>query len=294
MSHLLSRPYLPALFELSNQVSLPFPLPKQILSANDLRPKKSFGQNFLCDRSLVEKIASRCGEPGGVIEIGAGLGGLTVCLLDAGHRVIAVERDRDMIPILNQLVEAAAGKLELIEADAKSVKYEELFSQLPKPHVLSGNLPYNLTGALLRLATQLASDLQRAVFLVQLEVADRLSARPNTSNYGALSVFAQACFEVRREFVVRRGAFYPQPGVDSAVVSLVPRSDPIPETQQFRQVVNGAFAQRRKTLRNAWKSLAPPPALAAAAASCGISLDARGETLGVRDFWRMSQELENQ
>ncbi len=272
-------------------MTLPFPIPKQVLSEHALRPKRSFGQNFLCDHHLVEKIAACCGPPGTVLEIGAGLGGLTVCLLNAGHHVIAVERDRDLIPILDELKAAAAGRLDLLEADAKSLDYAAHFANHPAPHVLSGNLPYNLTGPLMRKAIELAPTLSRAVFLVQLEVAERLSATPGSGNYGALSVFAQAAFDVKREFVVRRGAFYPQPGVDSAVASLTPRAKPIAETREFQQLVSAAFAKRRKTLRNAWKGITDSGMLEQAAATCQIHLDARGETLHVDEFSRMSEEI---
>ena len=172
------------------------------------------------------------------------LGGLTVCLLNQGHRVVAIERDRDMIPNLEQLTASAEGRLQVLEADAKTVDYAKVFADLPKPRVLTGNLPYNLTGPLLRISIELAAELQRAVFLVQREVADRLTAKPNSSNYGALSVFAQAAFSTHREFIVRRGAFYPQPGVDSAVVSLHPRRDAVPETPGFQRLVKAVGVLR--------------------------------------------------
>jgi 16S rRNA (adenine1518-N6/adenine1519-N6)-dimethyltransferase len=130
--------------------------------------------------------------------------------------------------------------------------------------------------------------------LVQLEVADRLAAAPDSDAYGALSVFTQAAFKVRRALVVRRGAFMPQPNVDSAVVTLDPLSPPRAlETPLFRQLVKSAFHQRRKTLRNAWKALPDAGELVAAAATAAsISLDARGETLSVDDFARMAHSVE--
>jgi 16S rRNA (adenine1518-N6/adenine1519-N6)-dimethyltransferase len=130
------------------------------------------------------------------------------------------------------------------------------------------------------------------VFLVQLEVADRLAAAPGSDPYGALSVFAQRAFRVQRAFVVRRGAFYPQPNVDSAVVTLEPLGAG-PETDAFRQVVRRAFAQRRKQLKNAWAGLFAERGLdlSGAAGRAGIDLSARGETLSVADFARMAEEL---
>ncbi len=126
--------------------------------------------------------------------------------------------------------------------------------------------------------------------MVQLEVADRLAAAPGSKTYGALSVFTQAAFEVEKLFDVSRGSFHPPPDITSAVVRLTPRFL-AEETDLFRAVVKGAFAMRRKTLRNAWGRLADPPVVAAAAERAGISLDARGETLSVQDFARMAEEL---
>jgi len=276
-------------------VSIDFPTPKATLAQYDLRPKKSFGQNFLADAQLVDRIAALAGDRAHVIEIGAGLGGLTACLLNRGHRVTAIERDRDLIAVLTDVLQPALqdGSLKILEEDAKAVDVAELFAGAER-RVLMGNLPYQITGPLLQNAVVTQGSLDLAVFLVQKEVADRLCAAPSSKTYGALSVFAQAAFEVTRAMIVRRGAFYPQPNVDSAVVTLTPRRPPISEeTEAFRQLVQGAFRERRKVLRNSWKGVlgASRQALEAAATECGISLDARGETLSVEHFARMAVRL---
>lgn len=275
-----------------------FPNPKETLNGAGLRPKRSFGQNFLCDAHLVQRIADLCSPNSFAVEIGAGLGGLTTVMLNSGHRVFAIERDRDMLPILQSRLSDAisSGQLELCEADAKTVDYAKVFEAHPAPRALMGNLPYNLTGPLLQRATECAGLLDRAVFLVQLEVADRLAAAPSGADYGGLSVFVQNAFHVKREFVVRRGAFYPQPNVDSAVVSLVPLASPHHrETPLFRALVNGAFQKRRKTLRNAWAGVHElgSEQLAAAANAAMISLDERGETLSVAQFAAMAAAIES-
>jgi 16S rRNA (adenine1518-N6/adenine1519-N6)-dimethyltransferase len=137
-----------------------------------------------------------------------------------------------------------------------------------------------------------ADDLERVVFMVQLEVAERLAAEPGTKTYGALTVFVQAAFDVSKLFDVSKGSFHPPPAVTSAVVRLVPlRPRRAEETDLFRAVVKGAFGARRKTLRNAWRSLGDAETVAAAAAKVGISLDARGETLSVDAFAAMTREL---
>ncbi len=272
--------------------------PKAVLSARGLRPKRSFGQNFLADQSVARKIAELASEPPGgtVLEIGAGLGALTRPLLERAARVIAVERDRDLIPVLSEelAAEIAAGKLELLEADAKQIDPAALLAPGPAPRVLAGNLPYQLTGPLLEQAVHAARAIDRAVFLVQLEVAARLADRPGGQSWGALSVFVQAQFAVRRALVVKRGAFHPQPGVDSAVVVLTPLERPLAdETQAFRALVHAAFEQRRKTLRNAWQGVLEKSdqEVSAAARAAGVDLGVRGETLEVADFARMAEAL---
>jgi 16S rRNA (adenine1518-N6/adenine1519-N6)-dimethyltransferase len=271
------------------------PSPKALLERYQLRAKKHFGQNFLTDAGLAARIAQLATEsPGGtVVEIGAGLGALTQPLLDRAARVVAIERDRDLVPILeHRFGEAiAAARLEIVEADAKQANYSQLLSG-PEPRVIAGNLPYQITGPLLQIAVGLARQVARVVMLVQLEVAERLIAEPGSSAYGALTVFVQAQYAVERVFVVRRGAFYPQPGVDSAVVALNPLAQAITEeTPVFRQVVHAAFAQRRKKLRNAWRALDGCGDVAEAASRAGIDLNARGETLSPAEFARMAIEV---
>lgn len=270
------------------------PSPKQLLARYGLEPKHSFGQNFLGEPALTARIAELANEPrpASVLEIGAGLGALTDALLSRVPRVVAIERDRDLLPALADIFTEAmsGGRLELVEADAKSADWLALLGDAG-PRVLAGNLPYQITGPLLEKTTELSSHVARAVYLVQKEVADRLAAPHGSDAYGALSVFAQAAFSVRRAFVIKGGAFYPPPRVESAVVVLDPRSDRVPETPAFRRVVKSAFAGRRKTLRNAWKALAPADVLGRAAADVGIQLERRGETLSVDEFARMTAAL---
>lgn len=272
--------------------------PKSLLSSHGLRPKRSFGQNFLADDHLAARIADLAvpTRSGTVIEIGAGLGALTRPLLERAQRVVAIERDRDMCralradfaePLLTQ-------RLEIVEADAKAIHPKQLLAGRPAPHVLTGNLPYQISGPMLRLAVATADDVERVVFLVQLEVAERIVALPASESYGALSVFLQARFTARRVLLIRRGAFYPQPSVDSAVVTLEPRSTPVAtETGAFRELVTTAFAQRRKKLKNAWQGVLglDADALAHAAGAAGIDLDARGETLSPESFAQMVREV---
>ena len=272
--------------------------PKEQLAALSLRPKHHFGQNFLADEGLARKIAALCTphDQVTVVEIGAGLGALTGPLLERARQVVAIERDRDLVPALTQRFapELSEGRLVVLEADAKTV---DLFGGIDADAdvVVAGNLPYQITGPLLERLCAAASRVLKAVVLVQLEVAARLAADPGTGEYGALSVFVQAKYEPLRRFPVRRGAFYPQPNVDSAVVELLPRRPPLAqETPLFKELVHGAFQQRRKQLRNAWRSLegASLPEIERAAHVAAIDLALRGESLSVRQFWQLTQILE--
>ena len=269
----------------------PFVDPRTLLGRYQLKPKRSFGQNFLVAAPIVEKIASLCvlAEGALVVEIGAGLGTLTSALLGRGARVCAIERDRELIPVLQQELAAdvASGMLTIVEDDAAQVDLAALLGSSPtsSSRVLAGNLPYQITGRLIERATELGRLVDRVVVMVQREVADRLIAPADGDHYGQLSVFAQAAFEVKRELLVSGGCFHPRPEVESAVVVMVPRKTPrAAETATFRAVIHAAFGARRKTLRNALAALISPPKIRAAIDETKIDLGRRGETLTVEEF----------
>jgi 16S rRNA (adenine1518-N6/adenine1519-N6)-dimethyltransferase len=240
-----------------------------ILRQHGLAPKKSFGQNFLVDADALTTIAHAALDglpaPINVIELGAGTGALTAALLTRGAVVTAVERDRDLVPVLQRQFEAN-DTFRLVEGDAKAVVLATLFdsalpahpgtnqARRPGARVLTGNLPYQLTGPLCALATEQSSDLDRVVFLIQREVAERLCAAPRSKDYGALSVFVQNTFTVERVRDVGPNCFLPPPKVTSTVVRLTPRPQPLyPETSLYRSLVKQAFGQRRKRgSRTAW------------------------------------------
>jgi 16S rRNA (adenine1518-N6/adenine1519-N6)-dimethyltransferase len=224
-----------------------------------------------------------------VVEIGAGTGVLTAALSARARAVVAIERDRDLVPLLTRAF-AERANVRVVEADAVTAPLAELLGD-EAPRVLCGNLPYQLTGRLLSLATEHVARLERAVFMVQAEVGERILAAPGTKEYGALSVFVTAAFDARRVLKVSRGCFFPAPDVESCVLELVPRRARIEETEKFRKVVKAAFAQRRKTLRNAWRALGTLEELQDAARAAGTTLDARGEVLTADQFARAAQAL---
>ncbi len=255
--------------------------PRRVMRRHGLAPKRSFSQNFLVARSAVERIvdalAPRPDEL--TVELGPGLGTLTGALLRAGARVLAVERDRDMLAVL----EAELGvvpALTLREGDAATVDLGALAAE-HGPVALVGNLPYAITGAIVRNLTEQRGAVSRAVVMVQREVRDRLLADPGTKDYGALTVFVQAGFDVTPVVRVPSGAFHPPPKVESAVVKLVPRAVPrAAETPAFRDVVQAAFGMRRKTLRNGLKRIGAEAILE----TTGIDGGRRGETLTIEEL----------
>ena len=272
-----------------------------VLRAAGMAPKKSFGQNFLVSDAVLARIAAACVpdselERARVVELGAGLGALTSVLGARAAHVTAVERDRDLIPLLERsLTESmAAERVTILEADAQTLDLVALFANAGgAPRVLAGNLPYQITGQLLRLAVEHAATVDRVVFMMQSEVAARVVSAAGSKEYGALSVFVQAAFSPRIIEEVPAGAFAPPPRVTSAVVALVPLRPPrAKETATFRALVKAAFGARRKTLRNAWRAVTPNlQELERAAAAAGVSLDARGETLDVDAYDRVAQAL---
>jgi 16S rRNA (adenine1518-N6/adenine1519-N6)-dimethyltransferase len=274
--------------------------PRTVLHGAGLWPKKSFGQNFLVAEPIARAIAHACvrdDEVGRarVVEIGAGTGVLTRLLAERARELFAIERDRDLVPILAR--ELAGTPVQVLEEDAQTLDFGALLGAEDKesPRILCGNLPYSITGTLLRRAVENAGLIERAVFMVQDEVAARLTAVAGGKDRSALTVFVQAAFDVRRLLRVSPGSFHPPPTVTSAVVELTALHPPrAVETPCFQALVRGAFQARRKTLRNAWSRLGrDPAALTSAAERAGVALDARGETLEVDAFARMAEALDD-
>ncbi len=216
------------------------------------RAKRRLGQHFITDRGILARIADvlDAGPQDTVLEIGAGPGGLTEALAQRAGRVVAIEKDRDLIEGLRNRLPA----VEVVEADALSVDWHACAGH---PFLLAGNIPYNITSPLLEKALSEPQP-DRIVFLVQREVADRIVASPGTREYGALTVGVQAVARAERLFTVPAGAFQPRPKVDSAVLRLTPLAQPLvtpAERESFRAAVVGLFGFRRKQMLRAVREL---------------------------------------
>jgi 16S rRNA (adenine1518-N6/adenine1519-N6)-dimethyltransferase len=260
-----------------------------------LRPTKTLGQNFVIDAGTVRKIVRsarvRAGER--IVEVGPGLGSLTLGLLEVGAAVVAVEIDPALAGLLPSTVAAhlpGNDRLEVVLADALEVTV----LPGPPPTALVANLPYNVSVPVLLTFLERFPTLDRVVVMVQAEVADRLAAPPGSRTYGIPSAKAAWYASARRTSTISRTVFWPVPNVDSALVYLQRREPPMTTAsrRQVFAVVDAAFAQRRKMLRSALASLAgSPQAAVSALTAAGIDPQARGERLGIAEFARIAQAL---
>ncbi|MCR5825538.1 MAG: 16S rRNA (adenine(1518)-N(6)/adenine(1519)-N(6))-dimethyltransferase RsmA [Oscillospiraceae bacterium] len=271
-----------------------------LLARHGFHFSKSKGQNFLIDRAVPRAIAEASGADSGcgVLEIGPGIGALTQELCQRAGKVVAVELDTTLLPILNETM-AAYPDFELISADVLKVDLpalvRERFAALTP--VVCANLPYNITTPVLTKLIE-ARCFERLTVLIQREVAQRICAKPGTAAYGAFSVFMQyhtapeLCFEVPPE------RFLPRPKVTSAVLRATVRKTPpvqVADEAFFFRVVYAAFALRRKTLVNslmtAFGALGKET-LTELVVSCGLDAAVRGERLGLEDFARLAAALQ--
>ncbi|MDQ1725756.1 MAG: rRNA (adenine1518-N6/adenine1519-N6)-dimethyltransferase [Frankiaceae bacterium] len=258
----------------------------------DLTPTKTLGQNFVHDANTIRRIVRLAGVTADdhVLEVGPGLGSLTLGLLDTGASVTAVEIDARLARLLPSTVAerqpAAGGRLHVIEADAAGIK------TLPvAPTALVANLPYNVGVPILLHLLERFESLRTALILVQAEVADRLTAAPGNKIYGVPSVKTAWYAEAKRSGSVSRHVFWPVPNVDSGLVLLTRRDPPAVavDRRAVFAVVDAAFAQRRKTLRAALAGWAgDAPAAERVLRAAGVDPGARGEQLTVTDFARIA------
>lgn len=264
---------------------------REVIARHGLSASKALGQNFLLDEQLLDRIARIPGDLSGkrAYEVGPGPGGLTRALLRAGAEVVAVERDHRCLPALDEVNVASGGRLRVIEGDALAI--DERSEAGDGAHIVA-NLPYNVGTALLVrwLGGEIWPPFWASLSLMfQLEVAERIAARPDTPAYGRLAVLAQWRSEARVAMKVHRSAFVPPPKVMSAVVHIVPKPAPAGvRAATLEALTAAAFGQRRKMLRQSLKSL--PGALEALEM---VSIDSarRAETLSVDEFVEVARAI---
>lgn len=247
------------------------------------KPRKRFGQNFLHDAGIIHQIVFAISPQKGenIVEIGPGKGAITGPVLEQTGKIQVVELDRDLIPLLKENLE---GKGELTVNSADALQFD--FSQLSKNDRdlrIIGNLPYNISTPLLFHLVTFLPKIKDMHFMLQKEVVDRMVAEPNTKAYGRLGVILQYYCRVEKLFIVKPGAFFPPPKVDSAIVRLIPHEKPpvdVKDESLFAKILTQCFRMRRKTLRNNLKEILSDEEIE----SLGINPGCRSETLTIEEF----------
>jgi 16S rRNA (adenine1518-N6/adenine1519-N6)-dimethyltransferase len=266
---------------------------RSLLSEWNLHPKKQLGQNFLADPSTARMIISRAGLTSDdvVLEIGAGLGALTIPTARVVKRVHAVEKDADLARALeSELRRQDIGNVIIINKDIFDVNIREISDQGLEKLVVLGNLPYNISSPVLFYLIDVRDVVGRAVLMFQKELARRLMAVPGTKDYGRLSVMLQYFADLKRIATVSAHLFVPKPKVDSEVVEITFKKiieNPVADEGILSEIVKAAFGKRRKTLKNALadSSLkADAETINRIFATTGISPSRRAETLSVSEF----------
>jgi len=259
---------------------------RDLAARHGIRPRRSLGQHFLIEPALARRIAALAdvGPGSRVVEVGAGLGSLTVALAATGADVLAVEIDPVLLPALEEAV-AGASNVRVVRTDAMAADWPSLLDG-PGPWAMVANLPYNVATPVVVRALEQEPRITRFLVMVQREVGERLAAAPGSPAFGGVSLrvayFARARV-IRR---VARSVFWPQPNVDSVLVSLERRLPPVAtDRDRLFGLIRVAFGERRKTMRNAMVRFGlTAPAAAAALRACGVDPSARPETLGLEAF----------
>ncbi len=274
---------------------------KVLLKRHGFQFSKSMGQNFLIEGWVPEQTAQAAGGGPGmaVLEIGPGIGPLTRALAGRFEKVVAIELDRSLLPVLKETV-GDLDHVEIVSGDALKLDLRQLCESRGGSYswVVCANLPYNITSPILT-ALMEAKCFSAITVMIQREVALRICGAPGTADYGAFSVFCQYHADCEHLFDVEPACFYPPPKVTSSVIRLTMRSAPPPGVRDeafFFRVVRAAFAQRRKTLVNglyaAFGASYSKEQLGVILENCGLSKSIRGERLGIPEFAQLAEKLQ--
>jgi 16S rRNA (adenine1518-N6/adenine1519-N6)-dimethyltransferase len=270
---------------------------KQELKEYGLFPKKSLGQHFLVDRNILNKVIRTAEVEKGdvVLEVGPGLGEMTLALADQAKKVIAVEIDSKLAVILKQRV-IDFSNVEVVKSDILKVDLGQFFRKERHPIKVVANLPYQITTPLLFRFIESKEAFSTLTLMLQKEVAERMVASPGRKEYGPLSIFIQMFSDVSIRFFIKPSAFFPPPKVESAVVHMSFKEKPvvkIEDEEWFKKVVKGCFGYRRKTLMNALKhsGLPLPQSIELRMERIGIDPRRRPETLTIQDLVHLAEAL---
>jgi 16S rRNA (adenine1518-N6/adenine1519-N6)-dimethyltransferase len=267
--------------------------PKVLLNAWNLRPKKKLGQHFLVDPSAADMIVrrSKITSADTVMEIGAGLGALTIPLAKAARQVFAVETDSQLTKLLKtELIVHNLTNVEIIENNILNVDIHALAKKIDRQIIVIGNLPYNISSQILIQLIHTRKHVKRAILMFQKELARRITATPGNKDYGRLTVMLRYCAEIKSIAIVTASLFYPVPKVDSEVVEVnfkISREYPPHDETMLFQVIKAAFGNRRKTLKNALSASGlhiEPQIARQALIAAKIDPTRRAETLAVSEF----------
>jgi len=274
--------------------------PKALLTGWNIRAKKQLGQNFLSDPSTAEMIVRRAGigPEEVVLEIGAGLGAMTIPTAEVAKTVFAVETDGRIIDLLKtELLARNLRNVTVLHQDVLRLDLDEFVPKKENRLVIIGNLPYNISSQILIRLIQWRHRIERAVLMFQKELAGRIAAPPGGKDYGRISVLIQYCADIRQLAVIPCSQFFPKPSVESAILSLSfhhPPLYPVEDEDLLFRLIKAAFSKRRKTLKNALKSsdlLLPQHHIETVLEKADIHPVRRAETLTVEEFVKLSNTL---
>jgi len=274
--------------------------PRILLAAHNIRPKKQLGQNFIVDPAFSEKIVKRAGilPEDIILEIGAGLGALTIPLARRAQKVFAVEKDRQIIPILNmEILVSGLTNISIIEKDILSVDIKTLIEDIDGEIVVMGNLPYNISSQILVQLIRSREGISRAVLMFQKELAQRITAETGCKDYGRLTVMLRYCSDIKKLVNAKASLFFPKPKVDSEILELKFKKEidhKAADEQFLFKVIKSGFGNRRKTLKNALAASElniDPNTATVVLEKSGIDPIRRAETLTVEEFVRLSNNL---
>jgi 16S rRNA (adenine1518-N6/adenine1519-N6)-dimethyltransferase len=270
---------------------------KKELAQYGLTPRKRWGQHFLVDRNILSKVVRKAGleKEDVVLEIGPGLGEMTLALAREVREVIAVEIDRKLVKLLKEKT-ADLSNILVLEGDILKISFEQLYHQGGQQLKVVANLPYQISTPLLFRFIESKQLFSTLTLMLQREVAERMIASPGGKDYGPLSIFAQSVSDLSIKFYIKPSAFFPPPKVESAVIHMLWKARPLVSLEEegwFKKVVKGCFSYRRKRLINALRhaDLLPPEDLERRIERIGIDSQRRPETLTIQEFVRLADAL---